>query len=220
MKKVLLISFLFIAVVLTAQNSSFIVLGDLHYNQMKDHDLNWLESQPGNLVKESEDYSDYTNKYWKPLMKIVRQKALSVTPPVKAVAQVGDLSEGLAGSVEKARQMMRNTVKAIDSTKMPVPWIIANGNHETYGTGAVDAYREFFVPLFRRETGNQEINKTSYSYTTGNVQFTCLDPWDYSVDMVGFLEKEFSASTAKYKAIVLTGHLHRYSVVSRKTKFG
>ena len=259
MKTVTLILFLLLIAYLNsfAQNSSFIVLGDLHYNQVSDHDMDWLESQPGNYVKESKDYSDITDKYWSPLMNIVRQKALNETPNVKAVIQVGDLSEGLAGSPEMARQMMSNTVKAIESTKMPVPWIIANGNHETLGPGANEAYKEYFVPLFRRETNNMEINNASYSYTTGNVQFTCLDPWDENVNMVEFLEKEFSMSTSKYKfvvihkpvipvtgycwhalrqnmqqrkklleviakhkAIVLSGHIHRYSVVSRKTAFG
>lgn len=257
MKNVLLISFLFITIALSAQNSSLIVLGDLHYNLHKDHDLNWLESQAGNLVQESESYSDYTDKYWGPFMKKVQKNALSVTPPVKAIIQVGDLSEGLAGSVEKARQMMQHTVKAIDSTQMPVPWIIARGNHETYGPGANEAFQEFFVPLFREQTLNPDISNASYSYHTGNVQITCLDPWDADVDMVAFLEKELSTSKSKYKfiaihepvipvtgycwyalrqdeqqrnklleliakhkAIVLTGHLHRYSIVSRKTAFG
>lgn len=237
------------------QNSSIIVLGDLHYNQMEDHNMEWLKSQ--SLVQESIDYSDYTNKYWTPFMNIIRQKAYSVTPPVKAIIQLGDLSEGLAGSVEKARQMMKNTVEAIDSTKMPVPWIIAKGNHETYGPGANEAYNEFFIPMFQKQTNNPKINSANYSYNTGNIQITCLDPWDKNTDIIEFLEKEFSSSKAKYKfvamhepvvpvsgycwyafnqddekhnklmeiiaknkAIVLSGHLHYYSVLSRKTAYG
>ena len=253
----LLVLLSFVSINSTAQNSSIIVLGDLHYNQMEDHDLEWLKNQPGDLVQESIDYADYTNKYWNPFMNIVREKSYSVNPPVKAIVQVGDLSEGLAGSVEKARQMNANTVKAIDSTKMPVPWIIAKGNHETYGPGANEAYQEYFVPMFRKQTNNSEITNADYSYTTGNIQITCLDSWDYSTDIVAFLEKELSESKAKYKfvalhepvvpvsgycwyvynndearhnklmeiiaknkAIVLCGHLHYYSVLSRKTAFG
>ena len=257
MKKVLYLFSLFITISLSAQNSSLIVLGDLHYNLQNDHDLNWLESQAGDLVQESKDYSYYTNKYWDSFMEIVQHKALYVTPPAKAVIQTGDLSEGLAGSVDKARQMMNHTAEAINSTQMPVPWIIAKGNHETYGPGANEAYQEYFVPLFRKQTLIQKIRNASYSYHIDNIQITCLDPWDRDVDMVAFLEKEFSSSKskykfvvihepvipvtgycwyalnkdeqqrerlleliAKYKAIVLCGHLHRYSIVSRQTALG
>jgi len=111
--------------------------------------------------------------------------------------------------------------------------------------------------MIQKQTGNQQIKNASYSYTTGDVQFTCVDPWDKNTDMVAFLEKELSQSKAKFKfvvihepvipvtercwhtlrrnpeqreklleviaknkAIVLTAHLHRYSVVSRNTPFG
>ncbi len=248
---------LFVALKSFAQNSSIIVVGDLHYNQMKDHNLEWLTNQPGDLVKESEDYSSYTNKYWLPFMSVLKEKTVSVKPEVKAIIQLGDLSEGLAGSVEKARQMNANTVKAIEAVQMPVPWIIVKGNHETYGPGANEAYSEYFVPFFREQTNNNKITSANYSYTTGNIQVTCLDPWDKDVDIIAFLEKELSSSKAKYKfvamhepvvpvwgycwyafnkdeekhnklmeviaknqAIVLSGHLHYYSVLSRKTDFG
>ncbi len=259
MRKIVLISILLaIAYInLLAQSSSIIVVGDLHYNQMKDHNLEWLANQPGDLVKESEDYSSYTNKFWVPFMNVLKEKTVSVKPEVKAIIQLGDLSEGLAGSVEKARQMNANTVKAIEATQMPVPWIVVKGNHETYGPGANEAYSEFFVPFFREQTNNDKITNADYSYTTGNIQITCLDSWDYSTDILDFLEKELSESKAKYKfvalhepvvpvsgycwyafnqdeerhnklmeiiaknrAIVLCGHLHYYSVLSRKTDFG
>ncbi len=242
---------------LNAQNSSFIILGDLHYNIYEDHDLKWLSAMPGDLVKESKDYAAKTEKYWVPFMEVIREKAETVKPPVKAIIQVGDLSEGLAGSPEKANQMMAHTVAAIDSTCMPVPWIIAKGNHETYGPGADEAFQHYFVPMFRKQTGNPDIKNASYSYTAGNVQIVCVDPWDKDVDMVEFLEKEFAASEAKYKfvvvhkpvipvstlcwytlredepkhqklleviaknkAFVIAGHVHKYSVVCRKTDFG
>jgi hypothetical protein len=163
----------------------------------------------------------------------------------------------LAGTNEKARQMAFNVVKAIDASQMPVPWIIAKGNHDVTGPGSLEAFQEFYVPLFQKETNNQKINNASYSYNFDNVQITCIDPWDKETDMVVFLEKELSASKAKFKfvvvhepvipvtercwhtlrkdpekreklleviarnkAIVLTAHLHRYSVVRRNTPFG
>ncbi len=240
-----------------AQQSSFLVLGDLHYDLIDDHDMDWLGTKPDDLRQVTKEYTVYTGKNWDDFMGILRQKAQTVKPPLKAVIQLGDLSEGLAGSEPKAKQMASNAMKAIEAVKMPAPWIIAKGNHDVTGPGAVEAFQEFYLPVIRKQTGNPDIKNASYSYTTGDVQITCLDPWDRNTDMVSFLEKELSASKAKFKfvvvhepvipvtercwhtlrrnpeqreklleviaknkAIVLTAHLHRYSVVSRNTSFG
>lgn len=240
-----------------AQKSSLLVLGDLHYDLIEDHDMDWLMKKPDDLRQVTKEYTVYTEKNWDDFMTVIRNKAMSENPSVKAVIQLGDLSEGLAGSEEKARQMASNTMKAIEESQMPVPWIIAKGNHDVTGPGSVEAFQEYYVPMFRKQTNNPTIQNASYSYTTGDVQITCLDPWDKNTDMVAFLEKEFSTSKAKFKfvvvhepvipvtercwhvlrrnpeqreklmeviarnkAIVLTAHLHRYSVVKRNTAFG
>jgi len=240
-----------------AQKSSFIVLGDLHYDLLQDHDMDWLMKKPDDLRQVTKEYTVYTGKNWVDFMAIIRNKAVSENPTVKAVIQLGDLSEGLAGTEEKARQMASNTMKAIDKTQLPVPWIIAKGNHDVTGPGSVEAFQEFYIPMIRKQTNNPEIKNASYSYSVGDVQIICLDPWDKNTDMVSFLKKELSASIAKFKfvvihepvipvtercwhtfrkdpeqreklmeviarhkAIVLTAHLHRYSVVRRSTPYG
>jgi 3',5'-cyclic AMP phosphodiesterase CpdA len=258
MKRVFCILFIHIALVpvIIPQNSSFLVLGDTHYDLMEDHDRNWLMSQGDNL-RQVNEYTLFTEKYWNDFMSVLRTRAQTEKPKVMAIVQLGDLSEGLAGTPEKARQMARNTMKAVDESDMPVPWIITKGNHDITGPGAREAFREYYVPMLRKQTGNPDITNASYSYRWDNVQITCIDPWDQDLDMVAFLEQELSASDARFKfvaihepvipvtercwhtmrrepdrreklleviarnqAIVLCGHLHRYSVVSRETKFG
>ncbi|MBK6282832.1 MAG: metallophosphoesterase [Draconibacterium sp.] len=241
----------------SAQKSSLIVLGDVHYDLLQDHDMDWLMKKPDDLRQVTKEYTVYTENNWNDFMAIIRKKAASEIPQVKAVIQLGDLSEGLAGNESKARQMASNTMKAIDASQMPVPWIIAKGNHDITGPGAEQAFREFYIPMFRKQTNNSEIKSANYSYQYDNVQITCIDPYDKKTDMLAFLEHELSESNAKYKfiaihepvipvtercwhtlrnnkeqrenlleliaknnAIVLCGHLHRYSVVQRDTKFG
>jgi hypothetical protein len=190
-------------------------------------------------------------------MQILRQKVKTVKPAVKVVIQLGDLSEGLAGSVEKAEQMAANAMSALEAANISVPWILVKGNHDITGPGATEAFQKFYVPMIRKQTHDPEIKNASYSYTSGDVQITCLDPWDKNIDMVAFLENELSASKAKfkfvavhepvipvtercwhmfrqdpdrriklleviarYKAIVLCAHLHRYAVVCRNTPYG
>lgn len=233
------------------------MLGDLHYDLLQDHDMEWLGRKPDDLRQVTEEYTKYTSANWKGFMAILKKRAESKDSQVKAIIQLGDLSEGLAGNEEKARQMASNAMKAIDAIQMPVPWIIVKGNHDITGPGAVKAFEEFYIPMFRKQTGNPEIKSANYSYRYQNVQITCIDPWDKGTDLIAFLEHELSGSDAKYKfvsihepvipvtercwhilrneplkreklleviaknkAIVLCGHLHRYSVVRRETKFG
>lgn len=241
---------------LNAQKSSILFLGDLHYDRLEDHHMEWLETKPGDL-RQVMEYTDITREHWPDLMEVLKRRVNSDAYPVKAIVQAGDLSEGLAGSDEKAMQMAAHTVDAIEATRMPVPWIIAKGNHDITGPGAKEAFREHYVPMFRKQTGDPSIQNASYSYGFEGVQITCIDPWDPQTDMVSFLEKELSQSEAtlkfvvvhepvipvtercwyvykkdaerrkellevlaRNKAIVLCGHLHRYSVVSRQTDYG
>lgn len=240
-----------------SQKSSFIVLGDIHYDLLEDHDMAWLKTKPDDLRQVTKEYTIYTGLYWKDFISVLKGKVKNTRPEVKAIVQAGDFSEGLAGSPEKARQMASNAMKAIDASDMHVPWIIAKGNHDVTGPGSIDAFTEFYTPMFRKQTGDNKIMNASYSYRYDNVQITCIDPWDKSVDMVDFLDNELSSSNAKFKfvvvhepvvpvtercwytlryepekreklleviarnkAIVLCAHLHRYSVVARKTDFG
>ena len=194
---------IFVSFQSSAQQSSFLVLGDLHYDRLGDHDMNWLGTKPDDLRQVTKEYSVYTETNWSDFTAILKQKAQTVSPPLKVVIQLGDLSEGLAGSEERARQMASNVMKAIDAIQMPVPWIIAKGNHDITGPGAVQAFQDFYVPMIRKQTHHSEIKSANYSFVTGDVQITCLDPWDKSIDMVDFLEKELSASTAKFKFVVI-----------------
>ncbi len=259
MKVALFFIFCFIIINHTsvAQKSSFIVLGDLHYDVLQDHDMDWLKTKPDDLRQVTEEYTKYTSENWNDFTAILKRKVESNRSPVKAIVQLGDLSEGLAGSEEKAKQMASNTMKAIEAVNMQAPWIIIKGNHDVTGPGALEAFQKFYVPMIRKQTNNPEINNASYSFTIGDVHITCLDPWDKNTDMVSFLENQLSTSKAKFKfvaihepiipvtercwhtlrknpeqreklleviarhkAIVLTAHLHRYSVVSRNTPFG
>ena len=239
------------------QESSFIVLGDIHYDLLEDHDMAWLGTKPDDLRQVTKEYTVSTEKHWDDFMAILKERIRTTNPEIKAVVQAGDLSEGLAGTPGKAMQMASNVIKAVDDAKLGVPWIIAKGNHDITGPGSVEAFSRFYVPAFRKYTGNNNIRNASYSYRSGNVQFTCIDPWDKENDMIEFLEKELSSSDAKFKfvvvhepvipvtercwhllrrepgrrqrlleviaknkAIVLTAHLHKYSVVSRTTSYG
>jgi len=257
MRNLFIILFAFISIYSGAQKSSFFVLGDIHYDLIEDHDMEWVKTEKPNDVRQIEEYTTITKNNWNDFMSVLENKINKQKFPPRAIIQLGDLSEGLAGNPQKAKQMAASAVSAIQNTEMPVPWIIAKGNHDITGPGAEDAFQEFYVPMFRRQTDNPNINNANYSYKYDNVQITCIDPWDKETDMAAFLENELSKSNARFKfvvihepiipvtercwhtmrrdqdkreklleviaknnAIVLCGHLHRYSVVRRNTSYG
>ena len=158
----------FMLIQLAAQKSSLIILGDMHYDLLQDHDLDWLKEKPGDFRQVTKEYTVYTEENWKDFMGILKKRTENEIPKVKALIQLGDLSEGLAGTEEKARQMASNTMKAIEDSQIEGPWIIAKGNHDITGPGAKEAFREFYVPMFREQTGNPEISNASYSYRYDN----------------------------------------------------
>jgi hypothetical protein len=77
-----------------AHKSSFLVLGDLHYDLLEDHDMVWLNTKPDDLRQVTKEYTVFTEKNWNDFMGVVRQKVHSEFPSMKAIIQFGDLSEG------------------------------------------------------------------------------------------------------------------------------
>ncbi len=238
---------------------SFILLGDMHYDKLEYHDMEWLNTKPGDLHQVTATYVPNTKNNWSDLMGVLAGRISSVTPQIKAVVQAGDISEGLAGSPEKATEMASGVMTALRDAKLEVPWIVAKGNHDVTGPGAEEAFTGYYVPFYREQTGDDSITNANYTYRTGNALFVTLDSWNRDgTDQVAFAEKALGESDAKYKfvimhepafpvtercwyfmrsakaekrekllevlaknkAIVLTGHLHRYSVAKRETAYG
>jgi hypothetical protein len=241
----------------SARSTRIIMLGDIHYDLPEDHDMTWLRTKPDDFRQVTEEYTVNTAKNWTDFIEKIRNVAGEKKDPARVILQVGDLSEGLAGSPEKARIMASHAMEAIEKAHIPSTWLLVKGNHDITGPGALDAFLEYYIPMIQKQTKNLEIKSANYSYTFGNVQITCVDPWEKNIDIVDFLDKELSGShaavkfvaihepvipvtercwnvlrneplrrqklldvIAKNKAIVLCGHLHRYSVVRRNTDYG
>ncbi len=197
---ILFFALLFCVYPLSAQSSSFILLGDVHYDQMEDHDFEWVNSKYPNDLSQIEGYVANTSANWDDFMKHLSYIVKTNTPEVKALIQVGDLSEGLAGDT-KADQMAKNVMDAIDKSGLGVPWLIAKGNHDiTSGTPAKSAFTNNYIPMFRKQTGNNSINSANYSYMVGNIEFFVCDYYNRSSsDPIAWLDAAAKASTAAYK---------------------
>jgi UDP-2,3-diacylglucosamine pyrophosphatase LpxH len=196
---VFLVFFIFTA---SSQEKSFIVLGDIHYDLIDDHDMEWLNTKPDDL-RQVKEYSQITEEIWPTFSKHLKEVSRNYLPEVKAVLQLGDISEGLAGSEEKADQMARNLVRGVDAVDMQVPWIIIKGNHDITGPGAVDAFNKHYVPMFQKQLNNKNITSANYSHQIGENFFVAFDPWDRRDDLLDILEENLSKSDAKFKFLLV-----------------
>ncbi len=205
-RAVLFLSILFCSGVFTpgshAQKCSLILLGDLHYDRMEDHYMGYFEDKPGDL-RQVREYTEWTENHWEDFMEVIRKKTERKDYPAVAILQAGDLSEGLAGSEALAEQMARHSMEAIETTRMPVPWILAKGNHDITGPGAKRAFTAYYLPMIRKQTGRPDIRSANYSYQVQQIKVVCLDPWDRDTDPVEYLDRELSGSEAKYKFVLV-----------------
>lgn len=208
-----------------AQEKSFIVLGDIHYDLIEDHDMEWLNSKPDD-VRQVNEYTKITQEIWPSFSEHLRNVALNKRNNVEAVVQLGDLSEGLAGSIEKADQMARNLVKGVEAVSMPVPWIIIKGNHDITGPGAVKAFNKHYISMFQKQLNRKDITSANYAHQIGENLFVAFDPWDSRDDLLELLEKKLSSSDAKFKFLLVhepiipinerCWHLYRNDLVKRE----
>ena len=204
MKSIYLVILLLLATVYTtvAQEKSFMILGDIHYDLMEDHDMEWLKTKPDDL-RQVKEYTQITKEIWPTFSNHLRDIVKTYSPKVEAVVQLGDLSEGLAGTEALADQMARNTVKGVDAVNMPVPWIVIKGNHDITGPGAKEAFDKHYVQMFQDQLKRKDITSANYAHQIGENLFVALDPWDNREDLLDELEKNLSSSDAKFKFLMV-----------------
>src|SRR4051812_36941012 len=81
------------------ESFAFPVLGDLHFDRLAHHDLDWLRRDHPGDVAQVENYSRITREVLPRLLDEVRGLAARAPAPAPApfVVQLGDLVEGLCG---------------------------------------------------------------------------------------------------------------------------
>ncbi|HET9569815.1 MAG TPA: metallophosphoesterase [Bacteroidales bacterium] len=204
MKKSLL---LFIGFALTlfvnGQTTRFILLGDIHYDRMEDHDMQWVHANKPNDISQIENYTTITRNNWVDFTAHLREQIGASHSTIKGVIQCGDLSEGLAGDL-KADQMANSVVSAVEHSNLGVPWLIAKGNHDvTAGPPAKLAFDQNYLPMIRKQIGDKTVKTANYTYRVGNIAFFICDYYERKAeDPILWLDSAAKASTAKFKFVV------------------
>ena len=183
-----------------SKTTNILLTGDIHFDLLSDHHWEWVDQV--NHRPAIDMHCERTARTFKPLMETLKKQVLAAKPKASAIVQLGDLQEGMAGSPEKAAQLTRHTLEAIEEPQIPVPWVLVQGNHGLQGPGAKEAYKAQVVPYLQKEL-DPLITSMNYSYHLGDAHIVMLDNFNNPDGFIDFLETELEASTARYKFVAI-----------------
>lgn len=235
---------------------AFPLLGDIHYDLMSHHDMDWVNREKPDDIRQIQGYVDSSIKYTPKLLQEIRQVIAGIGAPVPFVIQVGDLVEGLCGSYELQALQFKDTFDLIASSDLGAPFLITKGNHDITGPGAPEAYDQVLLPWLSGQA-KQHLTRADYHFKQGEDLFVFFDaykpdldwlegtlrdnparhvffvihppvvPYNARAEWTIYGRQEEAASRERllnllgqYKALVLSGHLHKYSLLARETPQG
>jgi hypothetical protein len=235
---------------------AFPLLGDIHYDRMEHHDMQWVQAKMAGDLSQIHGYVKATEQYTPRLFAEVSDAVRAQAAPVPFVIQVGDLVEGLCGSFDLQSQQFRDATAAVEKANMGVPFLVAKGNHDITGPGAPEAFDKVLLPWIGKQAG-QDLKRADYVHRHGDDVFVFFDAYKPDLD---WLEAALKGNKARQtffvihppvvpynarsnwhiypddarraerdrllsllgsrRAVVLTGHLHKYSILRRRTPTG
>ena len=181
---------------------AFALLGDLHFDKLEHHDMDWLQSHKPSDVSQVQNYSANTELRTPKLMasvgKTSKEQACSFT------IQVGDLVEGLCGSEELAQKQNQAALEFLKQHHADNPFCFTKGNHDVTGDGANDAFRDVFHPFIDAQTKTFEQMKrhaANYHFVFRDSLFCFMDAYD--PNSLGWLEATLASRTSRRCFVVV-----------------
>jgi hypothetical protein len=183
---------------------SFPLLGDLHFDKLEHHDLEWLQKDKPDDVRQVRDYTRITAQVMPRLFSRVAQVVAGLRASdegaVPFVLQVGDLVEGLCGNEPLARKQNAEATQFIRESNLGAPFLFTKGNHDVTGSGAIEAFRSVFHPFLAEQAagfgGGEKLSSARYSLAYGNSQFFFFDAYDK--ESLAWFEGALARRTARH----------------------
>ena len=194
---------------LFAQDASLLVLGDLHLDKFEWHDMDYVHTRPQDFAQISKEYPFYTATYMPHLFKLIQKQTKETKPKIKAILQLGDLMEGVAGNKELAEKMGQGCTDILRNIQSNVPWILTKGNHDVSNSpGQSEAWRNTILPFISAQAQTTLANGM-YTYKVNDdiqlfilEQFFSNDEGLPETSIIDFLSKELPKSKSKYKILL------------------
>ena len=247
---------------------SFVLLGDVHYDQFEHHDMAWMRKDMPGVVSSIPGFVRATNELLPGLFRTVRQTIVELnrTPEthVPFVLQVGDLVEGACGNAELFQRHMTAGIDFVRNAELGAPLVLTKGNHDLWGPGGAETFTRVMQPFLTEQRraivpNAPAITSGRYTLEYGNCQFVFFDAYPPTESLEWF-EAVAARRTAEHfflivhppvvpygarstwtifsgdkdapkreklmeilgaqRGLVLSGHLHRYCALGRKTPRG
>ena len=188
---------------------SFPLLGDLHFDKLACHDLETLQRDKPDDVRQVREYTSLTSHIIPRLFATVRGTIAELNrapeTSVPFTVQVGDLVEGLCGSDEQTRQLDAGALAFVREAGLGVPFLFAKGNHDITGPGATDAFKSVFQPFLGEQAaafgGDRAMSSARYRVEYGNALFCFFDAYDK--ESLGWLEATLAQRTSQHCFVVI-----------------
>ncbi|MCL5278715.1 MAG: metallophosphoesterase [Planctomycetes bacterium] len=179
---------------------SFVYLGDLHFDKMAHHDLEWVKAKMPNDLRQIEDYVRITRENTPNLLRRVQAAIASSEGRIKMVVQGGDLAEGLCGMRELQELQFKDALEAVQRILPKTSFLCVKGNHDVTGPGAREAYDRVMLPWLSKECGKR-VESASFYVAQGPDLFVFFDA--YHNNSVDWLEKALKENAHRYAFIVM-----------------
>ena len=168
---------------------TFLLLGDVHFDRLAHHDMDWLRREKPADVEQVDNYTRLTREVWPGTLSRLRAQIESgpstAGGPVALVAQLGDLIEGLCGMPALAERQAQDVVDDIRTARLDTPFLFCKGNHDITGPGAREAFERTLLPFVRREIDRSgrgltcvEADGSNFAVSYGGDWFLLLDAYD------------------------------------------
>ncbi len=186
---------------------AFLALGDIHFDRESQHDMQWLRQDHPNDVHQVENYSQITRESLPGLFQALRQEIADSQIPVRFVAQLGDLIEGMCGRPDLARLQCQQAVDWLRKANLGVPFLPVKGNHEVQGPGAFEAYNRILRPFVAEQADATPGPGDGASFAIESAE--CLLAFFDAYDRAGsldWLEQTLNQKPAKTRHVFVLMH--------------
>ena len=170
----------------------FLLLGDLHFDKMAHHDMEWVRCEKPGDVRQIKGYVSARRS-------ATRASSPRCAPPSKrhrrpvAVRHPGRRSRRRAvRQLRPAGAAIPRHDAAIDAAALGVPFLVTKGNHDITGPGAAEAFNEVFLPWLGSRPARQ-LRSANYVHRHGEDVFVFFDAYKPDLD---WLDATLQANTA------------------------
>lgn len=181
------------AAIQNSRDWAFLLLGDIHYDQLDHHDMEWLAREKPNDVRQVQDYSRITREVLPGLFDEMKSH-LSSNRRITLVSHIGDFVEGLAGTPPLARKHCEDAVAFVRNQKLGKPFVFVKGNHDITGPGSVEAFNEILLPFTAQELKRKSLS-SNFTERRGECLFVYFDA--YVPESLDWLEKTLATERKK-----------------------